>query len=60
MSLSGVSLMPVVGSIESKLFPGPADGPFGGMWTSGYRSRFRKETEKASPGSMEWTCWTIV
>jgi predicted alpha-1,2-mannosidase len=50
MSLSGVSLMPVVGPIESKLFPGPADGPFGGMWTSGYRSRFRKDTEKASPG----------
>jgi predicted alpha-1,2-mannosidase len=50
MSLSGVSLMPVVGPIESKLFPGPSDGPFGGMWTSGYRSRFRRETEKASPG----------
>ena len=50
MALSGVSLMPVVGAIESKLFPGPADGPFGGMWTSGYRSRFRKEDEKASPG----------
>ena len=50
MSLSGVSLMPVVGPIESKLFPGPADGPFGGMWTSGYRSRFRKEDEKGGPG----------
>src|ERR1019366_563863 len=49
MSLSGVSLMPVVGPIESKLFPGPADGPFGGMWTSGYRSRFRKEDEKGGP-----------
>jgi putative alpha-1,2-mannosidase len=42
--------MPVVGPIENKLFPGPADGPNGGMWTSGYRSRFRKETEHASPG----------
>jgi predicted alpha-1,2-mannosidase len=50
MSLSGVSLMPLVGSVEGKLFPGPPDGPFGGMWTSGYRSRFRKETERASPG----------
>ena len=50
MSLSGVSLMPVVGPVESKLFPGPADGPNGSMWTSGYRSRFRKETEKGGPG----------
>lgn len=50
MGLSGVSLMPVVGPIETKLFPGPADGPNGTMWTSGYRSRFRKETEHASPG----------
>ena len=50
MSLSGVSLMPVIGPVESKLFPGPADGPNGAMWTSGYRSRFRKETEHASPG----------
>lgn len=50
MSLSGVSLMPLVGPVEGKLFPGPADGPFGGMWTSGYRSRFRKETEHGSPG----------
>lgn len=50
MSLSGVSLMPLVGPLDGKLFPGPADGPFGGMWTSGYRSRFRKETEHASPG----------
>ena len=50
MALSGVSLMPVVGPVESKPFPGPADGSFGSMWTSGYRSRFRKEDEKASPG----------
>jgi predicted alpha-1,2-mannosidase len=55
MSLSGVSLMPMVGPIEPypgqfKVFPGPADGPFGGMWTSGYRSRFRKQDEKGSPG----------
>jgi predicted alpha-1,2-mannosidase len=55
MSLSGVSLMPTVGRVESypgqfKVFPGSSDGPFGGMWTSGYRSRFRKEDEKAGPG----------
>ena len=50
MALSGVSLMPFVGSVESKPFPGPADGSFGGMWTAGYRSRFRKEDEHGSPG----------
>ncbi|MGP8199585.1 MAG: GH92 family glycosyl hydrolase [Limisphaerales bacterium] len=50
MALSGVSLMPVVGPIENKLYPGTADSPNGTMWTSGYRSRFRKETEHASPG----------
>jgi predicted alpha-1,2-mannosidase len=50
MGLSGVSLMPVVGPVENKLFPGSADGPNGAMWTSGYRSRFRKETEHGSPG----------
>jgi predicted alpha-1,2-mannosidase len=55
MSLSGVSLMPVTGKLDLypdfvKVFPGEPDGPFGGMWTAGYRSRFRKETEKGSPG----------
>ena len=50
MALSGMSLMPVVGPIENKLYPGTADSPNGTMWTSGYRSRFRKETEHASPG----------
>jgi len=48
MSISGVSLMPTIGS--RTLNPGEADGPFGGMWTAGYRSRFDKSTEKASPG----------
>lgn len=50
MGLSGVSLMPVTGPADSRSFPGPADGSFGGMWTAGYRSRFRKEDEQASPG----------
>ena len=55
MSLSGVSLMPVTGKLDLypdfvKVFPGEPDGPFGGMWTAGYRSRFKKETEKGSPG----------
>ena len=55
MCLSGLSLMPTSGSSYAnegwvKSFPGIADGPFGGMWTAGYRSRFKKETEHASPG----------
>jgi predicted alpha-1,2-mannosidase len=55
MSLSGVSLMPVTGKPDLypdflKVFPGEPDGPYGGMWTAGYRSRFKKETEKAGPG----------
>ncbi len=55
MSLSGVSLMPVTGKLDLypdfvKVFPGEPDGPFGGMWTAGCRSRFKKETEKGSPG----------
>lgn len=55
MSISGVSLMPVTGSLDQypdflKVFPGEPDGPFGGMWTAGYRSRFKKETERGSPG----------
>lgn len=54
-SLSGVSYMPFVGDLHfgeeyAKLFPGPADGPFGNMWTAGYRSRYEKESEKGSPG----------
>lgn len=53
--LSGVSLMPVTGPIEYipgmyRVYPGSPDGPFGHMWTSGYRSRIRKEEETASPG----------
>jgi predicted alpha-1,2-mannosidase len=55
MSLSGVSLMPVTGKLDLypdfvKVFPGEPDGPFGSMWTAGYRSRFKKETEKGYPG----------
>jgi len=47
-SMSGLSLMPTTGAI--KTYPGPADGPFSHMWTSGYRSRFDKSEEKASVG----------
>jgi len=55
MGLSGLSIMPTTGSPYSnegwmKAFPAPADGPFGSMWTAGYRSRYKKETEHASPG----------
>ena len=53
--LSGLSIMPVTGPMEFnqgnfRVFPGSPDGPFGDMWTSGYRSRIQKETEHASPG----------
>jgi predicted alpha-1,2-mannosidase len=53
--LSGVSLMPVTGPMEYmpgvfRVYPGSPDGPFGTMWTSGYRSRIRKDTERGSPG----------
>ena len=53
--LSSMSVMPLIGPIETepghaKLFPGPSDGPFGGMWTAGYRSRMRKDTEIGKPG----------
>jgi predicted alpha-1,2-mannosidase len=55
MSLSGVSMMPMTGKIElypgqPKTFEGKADGPFGTMWTSGFRSRYEKSSEKATPG----------
>jgi predicted alpha-1,2-mannosidase len=54
--LSGVSLMPVTGPMETepgrfRVYPGPPDGPFGTMWTSGYRSRIDKGSERGSPGS---------
>lgn len=53
--LSGLSLMPVVGRLEvdptsSRSHAGAPDGPFGGMWTAGDRSRVDKATERASPG----------
>lgn len=47
-SMGGLSLMPITGGL--KTYPGPADGPFGYMWTAGYRSRFKKEEEKAKLG----------
>jgi predicted alpha-1,2-mannosidase len=55
MSLSGVSIMPMTGKIEPypgqpKTFHGNLDGPFGTMWTAGFRSRYEKSSEKASPG----------
>jgi predicted alpha-1,2-mannosidase len=55
MAISGLSLMPFAGEIagvsgEPRTFPGPPDGPFGHMWTAGYRSRFDRASEKGSPG----------
>ena len=55
MALGGVSIMPVVGKLDlypgqAKTFGGTADGPFGTMWTAGFRSRFRREDEIGRPG----------
>src|ERR1044071_4739451 len=46
-TMGGLSVMPTVGALNTRR--GPADGPTTG-WTTGYRSRIYKETEKASPG----------
>ncbi len=55
MTLDSFSIMPLHGPIENypnqpRLFAGPSDGPFGGMWTAGYRSRIDKKTETGRPG----------
>ena len=55
MSLSGLSIMPSVGKVElypgqAKTFTGSSDGPFGTMWTAGYRSRFDKKSEVGKVG----------
>ncbi len=55
MALAGVSYMPYVGPLDFgdeylKLFPGSPDGPFGNMWTAGYRSRYGKASERGGPG----------
>ncbi len=55
MSLSGLSVMPMVGKLELypgqlKTFPGASSGPFGTMWTAGYRSRIDKSREIAKVG----------
>lgn len=55
MALSGLSIMPVTGNLHPetrlyRVYPGSPDGPFGTMWTAGYRSRIRKEDEHASVG----------
>ena len=46
-TMAGLSVMPTVGALNTRR--GPADGPTTG-WTTGYRSRVVKESEKASPG----------
>lgn len=46
-TMAGLSVMPTVGALNTRR--GPADGPTTG-WTTGYRSRVYKETEKARPG----------
>jgi predicted alpha-1,2-mannosidase len=46
-TMVGLSVMPTVGVLQTER--GAADAPTTG-WTTGYRSRIYKETEKASPG----------
>ncbi len=46
-TMAGLSVMPTVGVLNTRR--GPADGPTTG-WTTGYRSRIDKPSEKASPG----------
>ncbi|PST81835.1 glycoside hydrolase family 92 protein [Pedobacter yulinensis] len=46
-TMAGLSVMPTVGVLNVRR--GPADGPTTG-WTTGYRSRIDKNTERASPG----------
>jgi predicted alpha-1,2-mannosidase len=46
-TMAGLSVMPTAGVLNTRR--GPADGPTTG-WTTGYRSRIVKESEKASPG----------
>src|SRR5688572_1484047 len=46
-TMAGLSVMPTVSVLNVRR--GPADGPTTG-WTTGYRSRIVKSTEKASPG----------
>ncbi len=53
--LDSFDIMPLHGNIENypgqpRLFAGSSDGPFGGMWTAGYRSRMDKKTETGRPG----------
>ena len=47
-AMGGLNFMPVVSN--DKTYPGPSDGPFGHMWTAGYRSRFSKNEEEGRPG----------
>ena len=55
MALSGLSIMPMTGNLHPedriyRVFPGSPDGPFGTMWTAGYRSRIDKASEKGAVG----------
>lgn len=47
-SMGGLSLMPFSG--KARTWSGPPDGPFGHMWTAGYRSRIDKTTETGGVG----------
>ncbi len=47
-TMNGPSVMPTTGAI--KTYPGSADGPFGSMWTAGYKSRIEKKNEHGEVG----------
>ncbi len=53
--MSGPSVMPTTGDIRT--YSGPADGPFGSMWTAGYKSRIEKKTEQGEVGYYKVTLY---
>lgn len=54
-TMNGPSVMPTTGNI--KTYPGPADGPFGSMWTAGYKSRIEKKNEQGEVGYYKATLY---
>ena len=54
-TMNGPSVMPTTGDI--KTYPGPADGPFGSMWTAGYKSRIEKKYEQGEVGYYKATLY---
>ncbi len=55
MAMRSFAIMPSTGPLNldpssSRFQPGAPEGPFGGMWTAGWRSRIDKATEVAETG----------